>query len=232
VLGLADERMPAFSLKIWGNLHALAIVAATGLAVALGHPALLAWVGGCSFLVLVIQTRGNWAPRGRLGVANVVTTLRLLMTFALLLGYAHLADGAVCMAALSILILDGVDGWLARRYDTASDFGARYDVEADSLFVIALTVILLARGAAGPWVLVAGLWRYFYILVRIILPSPAEAPRTLFGRVSYVFMLISFMLALLLPAAWSTGLAAIGTLGVSISFLRSFWLCYFPERAA
>lgn len=231
VLDVADQRGRSFSMQTWGNLHTVAIVVTTGLCVGFRDPALLAWVAASSFLILIVQTRGHWTPHGQIGVANLVTTLRLSMTLALLVGHGRLLDGAVALTALSILILDGVDGYLARRLGVASEFGARYDVESDSLFVIALSVILLARAAAGPWVLIAGLWRYFYILARLVVPSPVEAPRTLFGRVSYVLMLVFFILALLLPPAWSTALAALGTLGVSISFIRSFWLCYFPERA-
>ncbi len=232
MLGFADERMRSFSLTSWGNAHTVAVVLATGLAVGFGYPALLAWVAGGSCLILLVQTRGTWTPHGQLGVANLVTTLRLVMTFGLLFAYRDLPDAVLCSAALSILILDGVDGWLARRYGASSDFGARYDVEADALFVIALSLILLARGAAGPWVLIAGLWRYFYILARLVVPSPIEAPRTLFGRVSYVLMLICFILALWLPPSWSAPVAAIGTIALSISFLRSFWQAYFPVRPA
>jgi phosphatidylglycerophosphate synthase len=232
VLGLADEHRQGFSMTTWGNVHTLAVVLATGFSVGFGVPALLAWVAAASFLILVIKTRGSWTPDGHLGVANLVTTLRLSMTLALLVGHSRFADAPVALTALAILVLDGVDGYLARRYDAASDFGARYDVEADSLFVIALSVILLARGATGPWVLVAGLWRYFSILAGLVVPRPAEAPRTLFGRVSYVLMLVSFILALLLPAPYGGSLALVGTCGVSISFIRSFWLCYFPKRDA
>ena len=232
MLGLADERRQSFSMTTWGNVHTVAVVLATGFSVAFSAPALLAWVAAASFLILVLKTRRSWTPDGNLGVANLVTTLRLSMTLALLVGHGRFADTIVALTALSILVLDGVDGYLARRYDAASEFGARYDVEADSLFVIALSVILLARGVTGPWVLVAGLWRYFYILAGLIVPRPAEAPRTLFGRVSYVFMLLSFILALLLPAPWSGSLTFVGTCGVSISFIRSFWLCYFPKRDA
>lgn len=232
MLSVADERRRGFSMTTWGNVHTSAVVAATGLSVGFGDPALLAWVAAASFLVLVIQTRGTWTPDGQLGLANFVTTLRLSMTFGLLVGHSRFADLAVALTALCILVLDGVDGYLARRFGAASAFGARYDVEADALFVIALSLVLFARGAAGPWVLIAGLWRYFYILVRLVVPSPAEAPRTLFGRLSYVLMLVSFILALLLPPAWSAILAAVGTFGVSVSFIRSFWLCYFPEPGA
>jgi phosphatidylglycerophosphate synthase len=231
VLGSVVDHVSPFSLTTWGNLHTAAIVVATGLAVGLGYPPLIAWVAVASFLILLVQSWGSWTPTGQLGIANLVTTLRLVLTCALLVGSTRLPDAILVVTALSILILDGIDGWLARRFGAASEFGARYDVEADALFVIALAVILLSRGAAGPWVLIAGLWRYFYILIRLVLPSPIEAPRTLFGRVSYVVMLVSFILAVIVPPAWSARLALLGTLGVSVSFVRSFWQCYFPSRA-
>jgi phosphatidylglycerophosphate synthase len=232
VLGLAEERVRAFSLAAWGNVHTLVVLLGTGLAVGTGQPALLACGAACSFAILLVQTRGQWTPKGNLGVANAVTTLRVLMTLALLLGYARLPDEILAITAVVILLMDGLDGWLARHFGAASEFGARYDVEADALFVIALALVLLARGDAGLWVLIAGLWRYVYILARILFPTPTEAPRTLFGRVTYVVMLLSFILALLLPPAWGAPSAALGTLGVSISFIRSFWQCYAPQRAA
>jgi multidrug efflux pump subunit AcrA (membrane-fusion protein) len=38
-------------------------------------------------------------------------------------------------------MLDGVDGWLARRHEIASRFGARFDMEVDALLILALSVL-------------------------------------------------------------------------------------------
>lgn len=220
--------MRELSLERWSNIHTVAMVLATALALGFSQPALLAAFASVSFVVLVVRSRQHWTQRGRFGVANTATTVRLLLTFSLLLAYERLPELALALGALCILALDAIDGWLARRLGEASEFGAQYDLEADALLVLALGLLLHARGLAGAWVLVAGLWRYVYILARIMFPRSVEAPRTLFNRLTYSLMLAAFSAAWLVPKAWSVALAALGTLGISVSFLRSFWFCYGP----
>ena len=58
-------------------------------------------------------------------------------------------------AGLAATVLDGLDGWLARRAGMASAFGARFDVEVDALLIQALAILTWRYGKAGPWVLLA-----------------------------------------------------------------------------
>jgi phosphatidylglycerophosphate synthase len=110
-----------------------------------------------------------------------------------------------------------------------SEFGARYDIEADALLVLTLTIILHHRGLAGAWVVMAGLWRYLYVLTPLLFPTPlGEARRSRHGRFAYVLMISCFMLTLLLPPGVGAPLALVGTLAVSMSFLHSFWERYNP----
>jgi phosphatidylglycerophosphate synthase len=60
-------------------------------------------------------------------------------------------------------VLDGVDGWLARRTKMASPFGARFDMEIDALLVLILSLLAWRYGKAGPWVLASGLLRYVFV---------------------------------------------------------------------
>src|SRR5260370_1121940 len=78
------------------------------------------------------------------------------------------------------LMLDGVDGWLARRGGLASRFGARFDMETDALSVLVFTLLLLRTGQAGPWVLAIGLARYIFVGVAWLWPPLAvEFPQSL-----------------------------------------------------
>ena len=61
-------------------------------------------------------------------------------------------------------MLDGVDGWLARRSRMASAFGARFDVETDALFVMAMSILVWQHGKAGAWVLLGGMMRYVFVM--------------------------------------------------------------------
>jgi phosphatidylglycerophosphate synthase len=107
------------------------------------------------------------APLERFGAANWITTGRavLLATAAGFVGeprtavVAALAAGGAVLAAM----LDGVDGWVARRTGGESDFGARYDMETDALLILVLSVLAWQHGQAGWWILLAGLMRYGFV---------------------------------------------------------------------
>lgn len=104
-------------------------------------------------------------PRDSLGACNVVTTARAALV-AILAG-AILEPGTpwiVFGIALTAFALDGVDGWLARRAGMTSAFGARFDMETDTLLGAVLVLVLLADGRAGPAILVLGFTRYAFIL--------------------------------------------------------------------
>ena len=62
--------------------------------------------------------------------------------------------------AVVALVLDGVDGWVARRTGTVSALGARFDMEVDAFLILVLSVYV--AGSVGPWVLAIGAARYAF----------------------------------------------------------------------
>jgi phosphatidylglycerophosphate synthase len=66
------------------------------------------------------------------------------------------------------LILDAVDGWVARRTQTASMMGARFDMEVDALLILVLSVY--AARSTGGWVLAIGTARYAFVVAGWLLP--------------------------------------------------------------
>lgn len=74
----------------------------------------------------------------KLNAADVITMLRIVGTLALLL-LRPLSAGFLWLYALTGLT-DALDGWIARKTKTVSDFGAKLDSFADLLFY---TVMLL-----------------------------------------------------------------------------------------
>jgi phosphatidylglycerophosphate synthase len=106
-------------------------------------------------------------PHRVFGAANWVTTFRavLVSLVAAFVGgprtdaVAALAAGGAVLAS----ILDGLDGWLARRTGIHSEFGARYDMEVDALLILVLSVLAWQHGQAGWWILLAGVMRYAFI---------------------------------------------------------------------
>lgn len=111
--------------------------------------------------VLVLFRRGY--PHAWLGLCNAVTLGRLALAAVLLAPLAGAATpGAVAAVALVALALDGADGWLARRARLESAFGARFDMEVDSILALILAANALAAGSVGPAVLLLGLPRYLF----------------------------------------------------------------------
>lgn len=217
----------------WSQLHGLVMLGGTGVALVAGLPMVPISLGVLSLSVLIVWSRGAWTPSGRFGLANTVTTLRLLMTLALVWRPEQRPGLVLALTALCILALDLADGWLARRFQSGGPFGARFDMEVDAVFVLALSCALWSRGVGGAWVLLAGLWRYLFVVIPMAVPSRGgEAPRSLIYRSAYAVMVSSFLIALIVQASISRPLALFGTVVISASFLRSFWYRYSPPATA
>jgi phosphatidylglycerophosphate synthase len=118
-------------------------------------------------------------PFTRFGAANHMTLMRagLVALVAGLIGepaVAPVAAVAVGVAA-AVEILDGVDGWLARRDGLASAFGARFDMEVDALLIMVLAILAWQHGKAGAWVLLSGLLRYGFVVAGWLAPWIARS---------------------------------------------------------
>jgi phosphatidylglycerophosphate synthase len=130
------------------------------------YPVKVAIVFG-TIAIIVATRRGAFHPFPRFGPANQVTTIRAMLTAmtAGLVGESARPETAIAAIAAGAVatVLDGVDGWIARRTRMASAFGARYDMEVDALLILALAMLVWRHGKAGPWILASGLLRYVFI---------------------------------------------------------------------
>ena len=156
----------------WAAGGAAALVGAE-LAVSLG-PA--GWAAGLAFLLVssALLSRGL-ARRGaiRLGPANAVTATRsVLVGVVTALTAASLTGSAVALLLLPLtsvaLVLDAVDGAVARRTGTATELGARFDMEVDAFLLLVLCVY--DARLVGGWVLAIGLMRYAFVVAGGMLP--------------------------------------------------------------
>jgi len=105
--------------------------------------------------------------RGSFGAANHVTLFRGALT-ALVAGlvvadYSPAVLWFAIAVAGSALLLDGVDGSLARRTKLSSSFGARFDMETDAVSTLVLAILVWHFDKAGVWVIASGLLRYAFV---------------------------------------------------------------------
>lgn len=128
---------------------------------------------------LVVRSVGAFHPFDHFGLPNGVTLVRLVLSsvlggIALDLVERPMADPqawlVLAIAALA-LMLDGVDGFLARARHLESPFGARFDMEVDALLILLLALLAWLQAKAGPWVLLIGAARYAFVAAGWLWPA-------------------------------------------------------------
>ena len=198
---------------------------------------LLVFASGAAVVLLALPGSHGAA---RLGPANHVTIVRGALV-ALLAGLVSerpspaISTAAVVVASAALL-LDGVDGRLARRSGMASEFGARFDMETDAVFVAVLAVLVWQFGKAGAWVLFSGLMRYLFAAAVALVPRfQRPIPSTFTGKLIAVVQMIALIIALapVCGPVVSASIAAIGLLALIVSFsLDVAWLLQQPADDA
>ncbi|MEO5973712.1 MAG: CDP-alcohol phosphatidyltransferase family protein [Ilumatobacteraceae bacterium] len=136
-------------------------------------------------------------PQNILTFPNLITAVRLacLPIFLwLLFGREDHAQAAFLLGVLGIT--DWVDGWIARRFNQSSDFGAIFDPATDRVLFIVGTGAVLISGAIPLWFGLA-------IVIRESLVSAVMVLATLFGmrrfEVSLLGKRYTFLLMMAVP---------------------------------
>jgi phosphatidylglycerophosphate synthase len=128
------------------------------------------WVAGIAYLLGLWAFLSGAARRAgatALGPADIVTLSRAVLVGGVTaLVVDALWTGRTPVALLVViasvaLVLDAVDGRVARRSGTVSALGARFDMEVDSFLVLVLSVHVALL--LGPWVLAIGVMRYAFV---------------------------------------------------------------------
>ena len=164
-----------------------------------------------------------------LGPADRVTLVRatLIGAVAALMADAFVRPAAVpALVTLSVvaLVLDAADGWVARRTETASPLGARFDGEVDAFLILVLSVYV-AR-SIGPWVLAIGAARYVFLAAGWLLPwvraaLPARYWRKTVAAIQGITLTVAA--ADVLPRRGTEAVLVVALLLLAESFGRDVW---------
>jgi phosphatidylglycerophosphate synthase len=203
---------------------ALGLIAWQTLPVSQRHP-LIAALFFAVWMKALLPSMAHGHPHAAIGPANRLTMLRAVLvafTASLVFEPAHvtLAWAAVAVA-LVVAVLDGVDGWLARRSGMASAFGARFDMETDAALIAVLSVLVWHHDKAGGWVIGCGLMRYAFVVggwTWTWLAAPLRS--TWRGKAVAVGQVVGLSVALAPPVArpWSVAVAAVALAALAWSF--------------
>ena len=217
-------------LARWAALHAVLLLAGTAGALVGGVLWPVIAAGAASFAGFAAVFHRHWTPGGAFGLANTLTALRLVGFIAL--AVLPLAPPWIAGAAAVLLLLDGADGWLARRFEQASDFGAFFDKEVDAFALLVLCLLAVHHQGMAPLLITAGLLRYlFAVLLHLGDPPARTEPRTNAARYLYVFMMGTMLLPFVPLPAWTHFVVWAAVAGLVASFLPYFaWALRLPQR--
>jgi phosphatidylglycerophosphate synthase len=138
---------------------------------------LVGWLAGTAYAVVTwtaLSVALRRAGMRALGPANAVTLARATLVGGVTaLAAVALTGGrdpvaVVVILATLALVLDAVDGKVARRTGSTSPLGARFDVETDSFLALVLSAYVAPT--LGWWVLAIGLARYAFVAAALVLP--------------------------------------------------------------
>jgi phosphatidylglycerophosphate synthase len=160
-----------------GLAAALALLAALAATVGLPPSGWAAGVVAAVVLTLTLHLGLVHAGARHLGPADRITLTRATLVCAVAAlvvdpGTASATTPTVVTLASIALVLDGVDGWVARHTGTASGLGARFDMEVDAFLILVLSVA--ASRSWGAWVLLIGAARYALGAAGMLLPWLCE----------------------------------------------------------
>ena len=163
----------------------------------------------------------NYKPNHplRIGYANIITTCRLLLVIIGLVFYHQFSNLFVGLIFLTNILLDGVDGYVARKTGQSSKVGEVLDMETDAYFVFAISWLHVDKHQLSAWLLLPGSLRYIYALL-VVRPGKEILPKRVRASIA-----VFFFFALLIPFftedmtfIWLTYLAGIS---IVISFAIS-----------
>lgn len=151
----------------------------------------------------------------RAGLGGCVAVLVALSV----VGAAPERSWVVVAIAVPMLLLDAVDGWVARHWDCATAGGAIFDAEVDAGVVLILSIA--AGLTLGWWVLLIGLARYLYgAAARVWTWLEAPLPPSLFrkGVAAVQGVALTVALAPGTPIAVATTVVLLAGLLLAVSF--------------
>ncbi|MDT7841399.1 CDP-alcohol phosphatidyltransferase family protein [Streptomyces justiciae] len=214
-----DARLVQQETAVGAGVQIL-LLALLGTAIGMG-PA--GWLTGLAFAVatwaVLSRALHRTQPRS-FGPANRVTLGRSILVggvTALVADSFQSSPPVTLFVGLTAvaLILDGVDGKVARRTGTSTPLGARFDMEVDAFLILVLSVYVSM--SLGPWVLLIGAMRYAFVAAARVwtwlnAPLPPSTARKTVAALQGVFLLLAASGLLPYALEFAVVATALGTL--------------------
>lgn len=154
--------------------------------------------------------------------ANWITIFRLFLIIAagfFLDKFDHLL---LFFLFLLAIFLDGVDGYVARKYNQSSVVGENLDMETDAFMVALLSYIHFMHFDIPWWIILSGGLRYYseLIFIKTNKGEQKDLPKKIRSTIAVIFF-VSLLTPFILSSEVSFILLAISSLFIVLSFVFS-----------
>ena len=127
-------------------------------------------------------------------MANIITIIRILCSIAIL--FCPVFSVAFYSLYITAGLSDMIDGWIARKTNTVSDFGSKLDTVADVIFVVVCLIKLLPVMEIPVWLYV---WIGVIALIKVINIVSGYVVQKQFVAVHSVMNKVTGVLLFVLP---------------------------------
>jgi phosphatidylglycerophosphate synthase len=208
------------------ELHAGIMLAAFAITIATGRIEWLLGAGIIAFTIMFVLRRKEYQQNGFLGgPANWITLARLVTLISATYFIGQQASMLYGVVILAIIIADGFDGYVARKYKLATRFGADFDMETDALLSCVLSLIAYWHFDVSLLVPAAGILRYaFVILLRATGLFRYDPPKMPGVRLIAVLFFISLITPYFIDPPFSGWSMEIASGLIFFSFGRELYL--------
>lgn len=101
-------------------------------------------------------------------IPNIITIARLSLVPVVIISIVQEAWTAAFVLFLIAGVSDGIDGYIARRFDMHSEFGAVIDPLADKALIVSIFIVLAVAGQLPVWFAIIVVSRDLMILSAIL----------------------------------------------------------------
>jgi phosphatidylglycerophosphate synthase len=215
----------------WSVIHAIVTVSITFYSLSTKSLKLLALVGALSFCIFAYNALKNSSIRELINPANAITSLRLVAVLILAAVGMEIMDSVIILSIVILILLDSLDGVLARKKHTESEFGAFLDKEIDAFFMLVLCLLLVLKSYSASWILIIGFLRYFFVILVYFLSTDTKREKKT-SRARHIFTLVMIiLLVLFLPVqVIRVPLACMAILLLLFSFGRDLFKIFYKKR--
>jgi len=168
-------------------------------------------------------------------IPNALTISRLVAIPPLMVLLVARFPGHDQLAAALFIVFsltDILDGEIARRRETVSDFGKFLDPLADKLFVLSVLIVLVQEGLVAAWVVVVIFSRELMITIlrsvaatqgRVISAAPLGKTKTVMQMSAVTLLILQRPYPIVIPLAdVAVGVAIIFTIWSGLDYLWRF----------